>query len=399
MTTDRRNSEPGFATRAIHYGYDPAEHKGAVSTPVYFTSTYAFESVAENEAAAGRGGFIYAREHNPTTEILETRLANLEGAEACVTVASGMAAIGSMMLSLLSQGDEVVVHRTHYSNTMAMTGEGLPRFGIKIVPADLATPDALDGVLTPRTRLVYLESPVNPTSDVLDIAAIAAKAHRAGAQVVVDSTFASPALQRPIEHGADIVIHSMTKYINGHGDALGGAVLGSRETIAKVHSTGLRYITGATLSPMSAALILKGLKTLPLRMERHCQSALQVARFLEAHPAVAWVKYPFLESHPAYKVARRQMSGGSGMMAFGLKSGYEGARRMMDGLSLVARAVSLGDVESLIMHPASLTNARRAIRPDAKLAPDVQDDLIRLSIGLEDVADLIDDFTRALAKV
>lgn len=398
MTSDRRNSSQGFATRAIHHGYDPSEHKGAVSTPVYFTSTYAFESVEENETAASRGGYLYAREHNPTTAILEGRLANLEGAEACVAVASGMAAVGSMMLSLLSQGDEVIVHRTLYSNTMAMIGEGLPRFGIKIVPVDLTNPDALDGALTPRTRLVYFETPVNPTSDVLDIVAIAGKAHRAGVQAVVDSTFASPALQRPLEHGADLVLHSMTKYINGHGDALGGAILGSKDTIAKIHSAGLRYITGATLSPMSAGLILRGLKTLPLRMERHCHSALQIARFLEAHPAVAWVKYPYLESHPAYRTARKQMTGGSGMLSFGLKSGFEGARRMMDELSLISRAVSLGDVESLIMHPASLTHARRKIRPDAKLAPDVQEDLIRLSIGLEDASDLIDDLSRGLAK-
>jgi methionine-gamma-lyase len=394
----KRNAHRGFSTRAIHHGYDPLEHKGAVSTPVYLTSTYTFDSVEANEEAASRGGMLYAREFNPTTAVLEARLADLEGAEACLAVASGMAAIGALTLSMLSQGDEMVVHRTLYSNTMAMLGEGLPRFGIKIVPADLTDPDALDAVLTSRTRLVYFETPVNPTSDVLHIAELAAKAHKAGALVVVDSTFASPALQQPLEHGADIVVHSLTKYINGHGDALGGAILGSRETIAKIHSSGLRYITGATLSPMAAGLILRGIKTLPLRMERHCQSAPQIARFLEQHPAVEWVKYPYLESHPAYRIACTQMTGGSGMLSFGLKSGFEGARRMMDGLSLIARAVSLGDVESLIMHPASLMHARRKVRPEAKLAPDVQEDLIRLSIGLEDASDLIDDLSHGLSK-
>ncbi len=394
----KRNTPRGFSTRAIHHGYDPAEHKGAVSTPVYFTSTYTFESVEANEEAASRGGLLYAREFNPTTAILEARLADLEGAEACLAVATGMAAIGALTLSLLSQGDEMVVHRTLYSNTMAMLGEGLPRFGIKIVPADLTTPDALDAALTPRTRLVYFETPVNPTSDVLHIAALAAKAHKAGTQVVVDSTFASPALQRPLEHGADLVVHSLTKYINGHGDALGGAILGSRDTIAKIHSSGLRYITGATLSPMAAGLILRGMKTLPLRMERHCNSALEIATFLEAHPAVAWVRYPGSPSHPARAIVEKQMSGGSGMMAFGLKSGFEGARRMMNGVSLIARAVSLGDVESLIMHPASLMHARRKVRPEAKMAPDVGEDLIRLSVGLEDVGDLIDDLRHALSQ-
>lgn len=398
MTSDTRNARLGFSTRAIHHGYTPSEHKGAVSPPVYFTSTYTFDSVADNELAANRGGFLYAREHNPTTEVLEARLADLEGAEACVAVASGMAAIGSMMLSLLSQGDEIVVHRTLYSNTMAMIGEALPRFGIKVVPVDLTNPGTLDAVLTSRTRIVYFETPVNPTSDVLHIAAIAARAHKTGATVVVDSTFASPALQRPLEHGADIVLHSLTKYINGHGDVLGGAVLGSRETIAKIHSTGLRYLTGATLSPMAAGLILRGLKTLPLRMERHSQSALRSAQFLESHSAVAWVKYPHLASHPAHEIAAAQMTAGSGMLSFGLKSGYEGARRMMDGISLISRAVSLGDIESLIMHPASLMHARRKVRPEAQLAPDVQEDLIRLSIGLEDASDLIDDLDRGLAK-
>jgi methionine-gamma-lyase len=398
MSAHHRNSALGLATRAIHHGYDPAEHRHALSAPVYLTSTYSFASVEDNEMAASHGGVLYAREHNPTTEILEARLADLEGAQACVAVASGMAAFGSLTLSLLSQGDEIVTHRTLYSNTMAMIGEGLPRFGITVIPADLRDPSAIDTVLTPRTRIVYIETPVNPTSDVLDIAAIAAKAHRAGAFLVVDGTFASPVLQRPLELGADLVLHSLTKYINGHGDALGGAVLGSREIIDKIHSTGLRYITGATLSPMASALILRGLKTLPLRMQRHSASALEIAQYLQSHPAVAWVKYPFLPSHPARHTAARQMSAGSGMLSFGLTSGFEGARRLMNGISLISRAVSLGDIETLIMHPASLKRARKDIRPEGRLAPDVGEDLIRLSVGLEDTKDLIDDLGRGLSK-
>jgi len=289
--------QPGFATRAIHHAYDPADHHGAVAPPVYFTSTYAFPGVAENEEAAARGGMLYAREYNPTTAILEARLASLEGAEACLAVATGMAAIGTLMLSLLSQGDEVVVHRTLYSNTVALTETGLPRFGIKVVPVDLVDPTNLDAAVTSRTKLVYFETPVNPLSAVLDIAAIASRARAAGVAVAVDSTFASPALQRPIEHGADLVIHSLTKYISGHGDVLGGAVLGRAETISRMQSHGLRYLTGATMSPMTAALILRGLKTLPLRMARHGSSALAVADMLEKHPAVRWVSYPQLASH------------------------------------------------------------------------------------------------------
>jgi methionine-gamma-lyase len=387
----------GFATRAIHEGYDPALHHGAVSPPVHLTSTYAFGSVAENDAAAARGGMLYAREFNPTTAILEARLANLEGAEACLALATGMAAIGTLMLALLSQGDEVIVHRTLYANTIALTETGLPRFGIKVVPVNLAEPDALEAAATPRTRLVFFETPVNPVSEVLDIAAISALARRLGIPVAVDSTFASPALQRPLEHGADIVVHSLTKYISGHGGVLGGAVLGSATTIARLHGHGLRYLTGATLSPMSAALILRGLKTLPLRMERHGRNALAIASMLAAHPAVRWVSYPQLRSHPGHAIARRQMSNGSGMLAFGLHTGFDGARRMLDRLRLFGRAVSLGDAESLIMHPASLMRARQAVRPEARLAEGVSDDLIRLSAGLEDTEDLLEDLRQALA--
>ncbi|MFB9981354.1 trans-sulfuration enzyme family protein [Mesorhizobium kowhaii] len=386
----------GFATRAIHHGYDPACFSNAVQTPVFLNSTYGFESVAANEAAAALGGRLYAREYNPTTEILETRLANLEGAQAGLVVASGMAAFSALTLSLLSQGDELVVHKTLYANTLAMVEQAFPRFGIKVVAVDLADPGSLDQAITAKTRLVFFETPVNPLSRILDIGAIAERAHAHGVKVAVDSTFASPALQRPLEHGADIVLHSLTKYINGHGDALGGAILGDAETLHTLHETGLRYITGAALSPMSAFLILRGLKTLTLRMERHSATALAIAQALQAHPAVSWVSYPFLDSHPDQAIARRQMSQGSGMLAFGLHAGFEGARRMMDRLGLVTRAVSLGDADSLIYHPASLTRARKSIRKDAHLADGVGEDLMRLSVGLEDADDLIADLRQAL---
>ena len=391
------NRPPGFQTRAIHHGYAPADHHGAVSPPIYMTSTYAFDSVEQNEDVAEHGGPIYAREHNPTTSILEERLANLEGAEACVAVGSGMAAIGTLLLSLLSQGDELVVHSTLYSNTFALMHDAMPRFGVTVLPVDLADPANLDAVLTPRTKLVYFETPVNPTAQVLDIAAIAARAHAAGARVVVDSTFASPAVQRPLEHGADLVLHSLTKYINGHGDLLGGAVAGDAATIARLRGHGLRYITGATLSPMAAFLVLRGMKTLKLRMDVHGFNALEIARMLEAHPAVAWVRYPFLDSNPALAAARRQMSNGSAMMSFGLHEGFEGARRLLDRLRLISRAVSLGDAESLIMHPGSLTRARQRAKPEARLAYGVSEDLIRLSVGLEDLEDLRHDLSQALS--
>ncbi|MER9243044.1 PLP-dependent aspartate aminotransferase family protein [Mesorhizobium sp. M0633] len=395
-TGSLNHTGPGFATRAIHHGYDPAGFSNAVQPPVFLTSTYGFESVAANEAAAALGGRLYAREYNPTTEILEQRLANLEGAEAGLVVASGMAAFCTLILSLLSQGDELIVHRTLYANTLAMVEQAVPRFGIKVVAVDLSDPQNLDAAITERTRLVFFETPVNPLSRILDLAAIAERTHARGVKVAVDSTFASPALQRPLEHGADLVLHSLTKYINGHGDALGGAILGDAQTLRTLHETGLRYITGAALSPMSAFLILRGLKTLTLRMERHSATALAVAQALEAHPAVAWVSYPFLDSHPDQVTARKQMSHGSGMLAFGLHAGFEGARRMMDRLNLITRAVSLGDADSLIYHPASLTRARQPIRKDAHMADGVGEDLMRLSVGLEDAEDLIADMRRAL---
>ena len=386
----------GFATRAIHHAYHPADHAGAASPPVYFTSTFAFQSVEDLDAAAAKGGLLYAREHNPTTELLEARLANLEGAEAALALASGMAAAGTLMLGMMSQGDEVVVNQTLYSNTVSLTQDGLPRFGIKVVPADLSDPANLDAVLTPRTRLVYFETPTNPTSDVLDIRRISDRARRVGAKVVVDSTFASPALQRPMEHGADIVLHSLTKYINGHGDVPGGVLLGPKETIAHLHSHGLRYLTGATLSPMAAALVLRGLKTLPLRMQRHGETGLAIARRLSAHPAVAWVRHPFLDTSPALDVAKRQMANGSGMLSFGLHAGFAGARTLLGRLRLITRAVSLGDAESLITHPASITRARQAVRPGAQLVTGVGEDLIRLSVGLEDEEDIWADLKPAL---
>lgn len=398
-TSPNHGSELGFATRAIHYAYDPADHHRAVSHPVYFTSTYGFESMADVDAAAALGGKLYAREHNPTTELLEARLANLEGAEAGLVLASGMAAVGALTLSLLSQGDELIVHRTLYANTMAMSEQGLPRFGVKVVPVDLSDPANLDAVVTPHSRAVYFETPINPTGDVLDIAAIAARAHRAGLLVLVDGTFASPALQRPLEHGADIVLHSLTKYISGHGDVLGGALLGRAELIDRIHSQGLRFITGAAPSPMASSLILRGLKTLPLRMERHGSNALAIARMLDEHPAVAWVNYPFLASHPRHAIAKKQMSGGSGMMSFGLRGGFDAARRMIDKLELMTIAVSLGDVETLISHPASIVRARQTVRPEAHLQGGVGEDLVRLSVGLEDETDLLADLWQALNRL
>lgn len=394
-------SKLGFQTRAIHHGHDADRHFGAVAQPIYMTTTFAFDKVAEAEAVfAGESDrYVYGRQHNPTQEALEVRLASLEGAQAGVVFGSGMGAIGSVLLTLLSSGDELIVHHTMYSTAASLIHEGLPRFGIKIKKLDLSNPEALAGVMSPATKLVYFETPVNPSCEVLHIRALAEIAHRGGARVVVDSTFGSPALQRPLEHGADIVVHSMTKYINGHGDLLGGAALGDRETMVKVRTVGLKYMTGSTLSPMLCFMVLRGLKTLALRMRQHSESALRIAQYLVEHPKVQMVRYPMLQGSPGHDIAKHQMSRGGGMLSFDLHTGFDGAMRLMNQVQLIARAISLGDTDSLIMHPGAFIRARQKVEPDARLSEGVTMALMRLSVGLEDCDDLLADLDQALAAV
>ena len=400
MATTLKNNKLGFATRTIHFGYEPSEHHNALSSPIYMTSTYAFDTVDEYEASTVPGGMLYGRQSNPTTSLLEARIADLEGAEAAVMLASGEAAISTLFLSLLSQGDEVVVHQTLFGATMANLNHGLSRFGVKTVTADLNDPSNLHAALSARTRIVLFETPVNPTLDILDIAAIAAIAKNAGVLVVVDSTFCSPYIQQPLELGADFVVHSATKYLNGHGDVLAGVVTGKKEHIQKIRDTGLKYLTGATLSPMAASLILRGLKTLQLRMDRHSASALALAHAMKDHPSIDYLRYPFLPSDPHHHIAKKQMSQGSGLVTFGLRSGFEGARRMMDKLRLVKRAVSLGDTHSLILHEAGLAlgRARNLGLGKPKLDFGVTEELLRISVGLEDQEDIIDDVLQALSE-
>jgi len=398
---EARNARPElqFATRAIHHGYDPAAHQGAVTPPVFMTSTYAFESTADFEAvfSGDSDRCVYGRQQNPTQQLLETRLAALEGGQAALVTASGMGAIASTLLTLLSAGDEIAVHHTIYNTASALMNEGLPRFGIKVVRGDLSTPQGTAAAIGPATRLVYFETPINPSAEVLDIARISAAAQQVGARVIVDSTFASPALQRPLELGADLVIHSLTKYLNGHGDVLGGAVIGDRETIEAIRAAGTKYLTGATPSPMSCFLVLRGLKTLALRMRQHSDNALAVAEMLREHPAVAKVTYPFLADFPDREIARRQMSAGSGMVSFELRSGFDGVAPMMDRLRVISRGISLGDTDSLIYHTAGMIRARQRVSPGLRLSPGVTPELVRLSVGLEDARDLIDDLRQALA--
>lgn len=391
-----RDDQTGFSTRAIHAGYDPAEEQGALTPPLHLTSTFAFESAeAGGEMFAGtRPGHFYSRISNPTTDLLERRLASLEGAEAAVATASGMGAITATLWSFLRAGDEVITDQTLYGCTFAFLRDGLTRFGVTVKQVDMTRPEALAAAITDQTRIVYFETPANPNMRLVDIAAITRIAHGAGAKVVVDNTYATPCLTRPLALGADIVVHSATKYLGGHGDLVGGLAAGGVEDMARVRLCGVKDMTGAVMSPFTAFLVLRGLKTLSLRMGRHSQSALTVARWLEEHPAVAQVFYPGLQSFPQRDLASRQMASGGGMIAFELKGGHAAGVAMMNRLQLIRRAVSLGDAETLIQHPASMTHS--PYTPEERAAAGIGEGMVRLSVGLEDVADILADLAMAL---
>ena len=391
-----RDDQTGFSTRAIHAGYDPADEHGALTPPLHLTSTFAFESAeAGGEMFAGtREGHLYSRISNPTTDLLERRLASLEGAEAAVATASGMGAITATLWSFLRAGDEVITDQTLYGCTFAFLRDGLTRFGVTVKQVDMTRPEALAAAISDQTRIVYFETPANPNMRLVDIAAITRIAHGAGAKVVVDNTYATPCLTRPLALGADIVVHSATKYLGGHGDLVGGIAAGGVEDMARVRLCGVKDMTGAVMSPFTAFLVLRGIKTLSLRMGRHSQSAQVVARWLEDHPAVAQVSYPGLQSFPQRDLAARQMASGGGMMAFELKGGHAAGVAMMNRLALIRRAVSLGDAETLIQHPASMTHS--PYTPEERAAAGIGEGMVRLSIGLEDVSDILADLEMAL---
>lgn len=388
-----------FATRAIHGGHDAAGHQGALNPPIYWSSTFAFESAEQGAArfAGEEPGMIYSRVTNPTVANLETRLAALENGEAAVAFGSGMGAITSLVWTLLRPGDEMLVDLTLYGCTHSLVHHLLPQFGIVVKAADFTEPDNLRAHLNARTKLVFFETPANPNMRLTDIAAVSRLAHELSpALVAVDNTYCTPYLQRPLELGADVVVHSLTKYINGHGDVIAGAAVGRRDVIDPMRWVGIKEMTGACLSPMDAYLVLRGLKTLPIRMDRHCASALAIAGFLEGHAAVARVDYPGLASHPQHELASRQMIQPGAMIAFELKGGLTAGRRFINALQLVTRAVSLGDAESLAQHPASMTHSSYAAEERERHL--ISDGLVRLSVGLEDVEDLVADLAQALAR-
>jgi len=386
----------GFATRAIHHAYDPQENEGALTPPLHLTSTFAFETAeAGGEMFAGeRAGHIYSRISNPTCDLLEQRIATLEGAEAGLALSSGMGAVTAVLWTLLSPGDEVIVDKTLYGCTFAFMRHGLAKWGVTITHVDMTDMDNLRAAVSGKTRVVYFETPANPNMRLVDIAAAAEIAHAAGAQVVVDNTYSTPYLTRPVELGADIVLHSATKYLGGHGDVVAGLVAGRAEQIAEIRLVGMKDMTGAVMAPFNAMLILRGLKTLNLRMDRHCASARVVADFLAAHPAVRAVHFPGLDSFPQHGVAERQMDQPGAMIAFEVDGGLAGGIAVMNGLKMIQRAVSLGDAETLIQHPASMTHS--TYTPEERAEHGISDGLIRLSVGLEEVEDILADLEQAL---
>lgn len=385
------------ATQAIHAGHESEAH-GALVTPLYQSATFVFETAEQGGArfAGEESGYIYTRLGNPTTAELERKMAVLEGAEAAAATGSGMGAVSAALLANLQIGDHLIASNAVYGCTFALMTHQFARFGIEVTLVDFTNIAAIRDAIKPNTRVLFCETPVNPHLQVFDLAELSqvAKAHNLVS--IVDNTFMTPLLQRPLEFGIDVVIHSATKYLNGHGDVIAGIVCGSKSQIDKVKYEILKDI-GAVISPHDAWLILRGLKTLDVRLQRHCDNAEKVAQFLEEHSAVAKVYYPGLRSHSGHQFVGKQMQRAGGVIAFELAGNYADALSFINRIELFSIAVSLGDAESLIQHPASMTHSPYS--PEARQAAGITDNLLRISVGLEDVDDIIGALERALRQV
>lgn len=389
----------GFATKAIHGGHQPNQF-GALCDPIYQTSAFTFETAEQGGArfALEEEGYIYSRLGNPTNNLAEQKVALLEGAEACVSAASGIGAITSAIWVCVKQGDHIVSAKTLYGCTYAFLSHGLSRYGVEVTFVDTSDPENVRKAIRPNTKLVYLETPANPNLDITDIQTVADIVHEhKDCRLMVDNTFSTPYINRPLEHGADIVVHSATKYLNGHGDVIAGFVAGKADYIKDVRLLGIKDLTGASLSPFDAFLISRGLKTLEIRMERHCSNAQVVAEFLEKHPAVEKVLYPGLPSFPQYELAKRQMKLPGAMIAFEVKGGIEGGKKLLNSLEMLVISVSLGDAETLIQHPASMTHS--PYTPEERKASNISEGLVRISVGLENPEDIVADLKKALDKL
>ena len=392
------NKDCGFGTKAIHAGNVKDTQYGALTTPIFQTSTFVFDSCEQGgrRFAGEEAGYIYTRLSNPTTSVLEAKVAALESGEACVAAASGMGAISSALWTVAGAGKHIVADGTLYGCTFALLNHGMTRYGVEVSFVDTSDLDEVRKALKPNTCAVYLETPANPNLKIADIAAVAALAHGYNKDITVicDNTFASPYLQRPLELGADVVVHSATKYLNGHGDVIAGIVVGKADFISQCRMFGLKDMTGAVLSPFDAFLMARGLKTLDIRMERHCANAQKVAAFFTSHPAVAKVYYPGLDTFPGHEIAAKQMKLPGGMISIELKADRAAVAAALNKLQLCTIAVSLGDAETLVEHPATMTHSTYSAEELA--AAGISEGLVRISVGLEDPEDIIDDFKTVL---
>ncbi|MGB0894868.1 MAG: methionine gamma-lyase [Parashewanella sp.] len=386
-----------IATKAIHAGREQ-EATGALASPLYQSATFIFDSVEQGGArfSGDEQGYIYTRLGNPTTSELERKMAALEGAEDAAATASGMAAVSAALLANLQAGDHLVSSQAVYGCSYALLTHQLAKFGIEVTLVDFAKLDNVTAAIKPNTKVIYCETPVNPHLDVYDLTAIADIAKANDLVSIVDNTFMTPLLQRPIEMGIDMVIHSATKYLNGHGDVIAGVICGNAEVMAKVKYEILKDI-GGVISPHDAWLILRGIKTLDVRMQRHCDNAERVAEFLEQNTKVSKVYYPSLASHQGHRFIGEQMKRGGGVIAFELKANIEQTMQFVNNLELFSIAVSLGDAESLIQHPASMTHS--PYTAEARLEAGITDNLIRISVGLESVEDIIADLKAGIDKL
>ena len=389
----------GKSTEAIHAGEraTPTTEKSGIPLlpPIYQNSTFRFTTAAECAEAFRdeESGYVYTRWGNPTQEVLETKLAVLEAGEAALATASGMGAVSTALLTALADGGHVVAMENLYSATFQILNEDLPRFGIETTFVDATNPLQIERAIRADTKVLYLESPTNPLLKLMDLRASAEIAKTHGVTSIIDNTFATPCGQQPIALGIDVVVHSMTKYLSGTGAVIAGAIIGQKEFITRAKEGALRNF-GAVISPFNAWLTLQGITTLPLRFARHCENAVQVATFLEAHPAVTWVRYPGLPSHPQYELAKHQMDAFGGMITLELKGGHRAGEHLVDRLQRCALAVSLGDVRTLICHPASTTHSH--VPAEIRQQIGITDGLVRISVGLEDVEDILADLGQAL---
>ncbi|MEM3666351.1 MAG: aminotransferase class I/II-fold pyridoxal phosphate-dependent enzyme [Candidatus Bathyarchaeia archaeon] len=386
----------GFSTDSVHGG-EFRDFKGAVVSPIYETSVFAFSSTREliDVISEKTEGYIYTRFDNPTVRAVEGTVALLEGAEDAAAFSSGMAAITTAILTLVSTGDHIVASRDLYGGTLTFFQEFLPRFGVAVSLVEATDPSAVEEAILENTRVIYAETPTNPTLKVVDLRKIASMAKKEGITSVIDSTLASPYNLRPMEFGVDIVVHSATKYLGGHNDVTAGVVCGSKGFIQKLRKT--RKILGGTLDPIAAWLLLRGLKTLALRMERHNQNGMLIAEYLEKHPKVSKVYYPGLRSHPQHSIAKRQMSGFGGVVSFEIKGDFEKTVKFVESLKLCSLAASLGGTETLVTQPA--TSSHYFISPEHRQKLGITDQLIRLALGIENAEDIVSDLEQALNKI